>query len=122
MTTPVLILTLTLMVAAMAASVSDHASHAAATDLAAMRAKHAADALVETCLSDADCVLPSHASACSGADSVVITAEVEWSPRLWHALDTATATRYVAYDTGADPNPVLSTRLARAAAKTCATP
>lgn len=122
MTTPMLVLMLTLMVAAMAVSVSDHASHAAATDLAAMRAKHAADALVETCLSDADCVMPSHASACTGADSVAITAEVQWSPRLWHTLDTATATRYVAYDTGADPNPALATRLARAAAKACATP
>lgn len=122
MTTPVLILMLAAMVAAMTASVSDHAAHTAATDLAELRARHAADALVADCLSDSACVLPPQTTACSRSDGVLVTARVEWSPRLWRGLDTATATRVLAYDTGAAPNPALATRLARAADGSCAAP
>ena len=106
MTVPVLVLMLAAMVTAMAASLRDHAAHAAATDLAEIRAQQAASAFVASCITHEGCAPPDRdgTAACAAADDgVVVTAEVSWTPVLWKSLTPVTADRIVAYDEGLGP-------------------
>ena len=103
MTVPVLVLMLAAMVTAMALSLRDHAAHAAATDLAEIRAEHAAAAFVANCITHEGCAPPESdgIEACAAADAgVVVKAQVSWDPVLWKRLTPATADRVVAYDGG----------------------
>ena len=103
MTVPVLVLMLAAMVTAMAVSLRDHASHAAATDLAELRAEHAASAFVAGCVTHEGCAPPETdgVEACAAADAgVVVTARVSWSPVLWKSLTPVTAEQVVAYNQG----------------------
>lgn len=103
MTVPVLVLMLAAMVTAMAVSLRDHAAHAAASDLAELRAVHAADAFVTGCITHEGCAKPEAEgiNACTATDAgVVISAHVSWDPVLWKSLTPATADRIVAYDRG----------------------
>lgn len=105
MSVPMIILALAAMVAAMSVSLQDHAAHAAATDLAELRAEHAADAFIASCITHQGCAPPEAdgVEACA-ADSagVVMSAQVSWDPLLWEGLTPATAERLVAYDDGLD--------------------
>ena len=110
-----LVLMLAAMVTAMAASLQDHAAHAAATDLAELRAEHAASAFVASCITHAGCARPQTdgIEACAAAhDGVVVTARVSWNPVLWKRLTPVTADRIVAYDQGLGTS--LKTRAAAA--------
>lgn len=103
MTVPVMVLMLAAMVTAMTASLRDHAAHAAAEDLAGLRAEHAAAAFVTGCFTHEGCEPPEaeHVQACAAANTgVVITAQVSWSPVLWKSLTPVTASRAIAYDEG----------------------
>ena len=103
MTVPVLVLMLAAMVTAMAVSLQDHASHAAAVDLAELRAQHAASAFVTSCVTHEGCAPPETdgVEACAAADAgVVVTAQVAWDPVLWKRLTPVTTERIVAYDQG----------------------
>ena len=103
MTVPVLVLMLAAMVTAMAVSLRDHAAHAAAADLAEIRAEHAADAFVASCITHKGCAPPAAdgIKACAAANAgVVVTAQVSWTPVLWKSLTPATADRVIAYDEG----------------------
>ena len=103
MTVPVLVLMLAAMVTAMAVSLRDHAAHAAADDLAEIRAEHAADAFVASCITHKGCAPPAAdgIKACAAADAgVIVTAQVSWTPVLWKGLTPATADRVIAYDEG----------------------
>ncbi|MCE2512581.1 MAG: hypothetical protein J4F50_08540 [Acidimicrobiia bacterium] len=103
MTVPVLVLMLATMVTAMAVSLRDHAAHAAATDLAEIRAEHAAADFVASCITHEGCAPPETdgVEACAAADAgVVMSAQVSWTPVLWKSLTPATADRVVAYDDG----------------------
>ena len=103
MTVPPLVLMLATMVTAMAVSLQDHAAHAAAVDIAELRAEHAASAFVAGCITHQGCVAPQadDITACAAADiGVVMTAQVSWDPKLWKRLTPAVAERIVAYDTG----------------------
>ena len=106
MTVAVLVLMLTAMVTAMAVSLRDHAAHAAATDLAEIRAEHAAASFVAGCITHEGCAPPETegVEACAAADAgVVVSARVPWTPVLWKSLTPATADRAVAYDDGLGP-------------------
>ena len=103
MTVPVLVLMLAAMVTAMAVSLRDHAAHAAANDLAEIRAEHAAAHFVTSCITHDGCAPPDEdgVKACAAADAgVVVTAQVSWAPVLWKGLTPATADWVVAYDEG----------------------
>ncbi len=103
MTVPVLMLMLAAMVSAMTVSLRDHAAHAAAADLAEIRAEHAAAAFVASCITHEGCAPPATegVAACAAADSgIVVSAHVAWTPALWKGLTPATADRVVAYDDG----------------------
>ena len=103
MTVPVLVLMLATMVTAMAISLRDHAAHAAANDLAEIRAEHAAANFVASCITSDGCAPPAAdgVKACAAADAgVVVTTRVAWTPALWKGLTPATADRVVAYDEG----------------------
>ena len=103
MTVPVLVLMLAAMVTAMAVTLRDHAAHAAATDLAEIRAEHAAVNFVASCITHEGCAPPAAAGieACAAANAgVVVTAQVSWTPVLFKSLTPATADRVVAYDDG----------------------
>ena len=103
MTVPVLVLMLAAMVTAMTVSLRDHAAHAAAADLAEIRAEHAAAAFVTGCITYEGCAPPETegVDACAAADSgIVVSAQVSWTPVLWKSLTPATANRVVAYDDG----------------------
>ncbi len=103
MTVPVLVLMLASMITAMTVSLRDHAAHAAAGDLAEIRAEHAANNYVAGCVSAAGCALPETegVTVCAAADTgLVVTAQVAWSPLLWKALTPVTADRVLAYDDG----------------------
>lgn len=103
MTVPVLVLMLAAMVTALALSLQDHAAHAAAADLAEIRAEHAAAAFVASCVTHEGCAPPEFRGVrtCAAADAgVVVTARVAWTPALWKGLTPATADRVVAYDEG----------------------
>ena len=103
MTVPVLVLMLAAMVTAMTVSLRDHAAHAAAADLAEIRAEHAAAAFVASCITHEGCAPPATegVAACAAADSgIVVSAHVAWTPALWKGLTPATADRVVAYDDG----------------------
>ena len=103
MTVPVLVLMLATVVTAMAVSLRDHAAHAAATDLAEIRAEHAAANFVASCITHEGCAPPAAdgIKACAAADAgVVMSAQVSWTPVLWKSLTPATADRVVAYDEG----------------------
>lgn len=103
MSVPTIILALAAMVTAMSVSLQDHAAHAAATDLAGLRAGHAADAFIASCITHQGCALPETdgIEACAAAGTgVVISARVAWDPLLWKRLTPATAERVVAYDEG----------------------
>ena len=73
MTVPVLVLMLAAMVTALAVSLRDHAAHAAAADLAEIRAEHAAAAFVASCITHEGCEPPDAGSidACAAADTGV---------------------------------------------------
>ena len=106
MTVPVLVLMLAAMVTAMAVSLRDHAAHAAAADLAEIRAEHAADAFVASCITHDGCAPPAAdgIKACAAANAgVIVTARVAWTPVLWKGLTPVTADRIVAYDDGLGP-------------------
>lgn len=103
MTVPVLVLMLATMATAMAVSLRDHAAHAAANDLAEIRAEHAATEFVASCITHEGCAPPETdgVDACAAAVAgVVVSAQVSWTPVLWKALPPATAERIVAYDAG----------------------
>ena len=103
MTVPVLVLMLAAMVTAMTVSLRDHAAHAAASDLAEIRAEHAAAAFVASCITYEGCAPPEGEGieACAAADAgVIMTAQVAWTPVLWKSLTPATAARVVAFDDG----------------------
>ncbi len=103
MTVPLLVLMLAAMVTAMSVSLQDHAAHGAAVDLAKLRAEHAADAFVASCLTHEGCDPPQteDIKACAADDSgVVVTARVSWSPTIWAHLTPATGEHVVAYDRG----------------------
>ena len=103
MTVPVLVLMLAAMVTAMTVSLRDHAAHAAAADLAEIRAEHAAAAFVAGCITHEGCAPPEGdgIEACAAADSgIVVSAQVAWTPVLWKGLTPATADRVTAYDDG----------------------
>ena len=105
MSTPVIILALVSMVITLSVSLRDHAGLAAAVDLAELRAEHAADAFIASCVTHEGCAPPGAEGieACAAADAgVVMTARVSWSPMLWKHLTPATAERVVAYDEGLD--------------------
>ena len=106
MTVPVLVLMLAAMVTAMTVSLRDHAAHAAASDLAEIRADHAAAAFVASCITHEGCAPPAAdgIEACAAADvGVMVTARVAWTPVLWKGLTPVTADRIVAYDDGLGP-------------------
>jgi len=103
MTIPVLVLMLAAMVAAMAVSLRDHAAHAAAADLAEIRAEHAAANFMAGCITHEGCAPPETVGveACAAADSgIVVSAQVAWTPVLWKSLAPAAAHRVIAYDEG----------------------
>ena len=103
MTVPLLVLMLAAMVTAMSVSLRDHAAHAAAVDLANLRAEHAADAFVAGCLTHEGCASPrtDGIEVCAAADTgVVVTARVSWTPILWKSLTPTTGVHVVAYDRG----------------------
>ena len=103
MTVPVLVLMLAAMVTAMSVSLRDHAAHAAAVDLANLRAEHAADAFVASCLTHEGCAPPAAEGikACAAADAgVVVTAQISWNPIIWKRLTPTTGEHVVAYDRG----------------------
>ena len=103
MTVPLLVLMLAAMVTAMAVSLRDHAAHAAAADLAEIRAEHAAANFVSSCITDEGCAPPEGdgIKACAAAAAgIVVTAQVSWAPVLWKSLTPTTADRVVAYDDG----------------------
>ncbi len=117
MTVPILVLMLITMVSAMTAAIRDQATHAAVVDIAELRVEQAADAVIESCLSEAGCVLPAGAKACANSAGIAITIEVDWNPRLWHNLSTVTATRVITHKAGLE-QPALTNRL-RDMAGTC---
>ena len=103
MTVPVLVLMIAAMVTAMSVSLRDHAAHAAAVDLANLRAEHAAAAFVASCLTHEGCDPPAAEGieACAAADAgVVVTAQVSWNPIIWKRLTPTTGEHVVAYDRG----------------------
>ena len=103
MTVSVLVLMLAAMVTAMTVSLRDHAAHAAAADLAEIRAEHAASAFVAGCITHEGCAPPAAGGveACAAANTgVVVTAQVSWTPVLLKSLTPATAKRVIAYDEG----------------------
>ena len=102
MTVPVLVLMLTAMVTALTLSLRDHAAHAAAVDLAELRAGRAATAFLTGCGTGQGCAPPAgpDTRACAAPDSVRVSVEVAWDPTMWTALSPVTATRVVAYDQG----------------------
>ena len=103
MTVPLLVLMLAAMVTAMSVSLQDHAAHAAAVDLANLRAEHAADAFVTSCLTHEGCDPPRTGGieACvTGDTGVVVTARVSWDPIIWTHLTPTTGKHVVAYDRG----------------------
>lgn len=105
MTVPVLVLMLAAMVTAMAVSLRDHAAHAAATDLAELRAEHAADAFLAGCITAGGCVRPAaeDINVCAATEAgVVVKVQVSWNPVLWKSLTPVTADRIIAYDRGLD--------------------
>ena len=115
MTVPMLVLMLAAMVTAMAVSLRDHAAHAAANDLAEIRAEHAAAAFVASCITHEGCAPPEGdgTRACAATDAgMIVTARVTWTPVLWKGLTPVTADRIVAYDDGLGPG--LKTRSAAA--------
>ena len=105
MTVPALVLMLTSVVTILIASLHDHAGHATAVDLAELRAAHAAEAFLASCLTTQGCEPPQadQATACaSGNHGVVVTAHADWNPTLWKALTPVTAITVIAYDAGLD--------------------
>jgi hypothetical protein len=102
-TVPLLVLMLAAMVTAMSVSLRDHAAHSAAVDLAKLRAEHAADVFVASCLTHEGCD-PAHTEdvgACAAGDAgVVVTARVSWDPIIWTRLSPTTGEHVVAYDRG----------------------
>ena len=103
MTVPVLVLMLAAIVTAMTVSLRDHAAHAAAADLAEIRAEHAAAVFVTSCITHEGCAPPDTegVEACAAADSgIVVSAQVAWNPVLWKGLTPVTADRVTAYDDG----------------------
>ena len=103
MTVPLLVLMLAAMVTAMSASLQDHAAHGAAVDIAKLRAEHAADAFVTSCLTHEGCDPPQteDVEACTAGDAgVVVTAQVSWNPIIWKRLTPTTGEHVVAYDRG----------------------
>lgn len=105
MTVPALVLMLTSVVTILIVSLHDHAGHATAVDLAELRADHAAEAFLASCLTDQGCQPPQadQATACaSDTDGLVVTAHADWNPKLWKALTPVTAISVIAYDEGLD--------------------
>lgn len=103
MTVPVLVLMLAAMVTALALSLQDHAAQAAASDLAEIRADHAATNFLASCVTHEGCAPPEGGGieACAAASAgVVVTARVAWNPVLWKSLTPVTADRVIAYDQG----------------------
>ena len=103
MTVPLLVLMLAAMVTAMSVSLQDHATHGAAVDLARLRAEHAADAFVASCLTHDGCAPPQagDVKACTAGNAgVVVTAQVSWDPIIWKRLTPTTGEHVVAYDQG----------------------
>ena len=103
MTVPALVLMLTSVVTILMVSLHDHAAHAAAVDLAELRAVHAAEAFLASCLTTQGCEPPQadQATACAAGDhGLTVTAHADWSPKLWKALTPVTAVSVIAYDDG----------------------
>ncbi len=103
MTVPMLVLMLAAVVTAMSVSLRDHATHSAAVDLARLRAEHAADAFVASCLTHEGCDPPRTGSveACAAGDAgVAVTARVSWDPIIWTNLSPTNGEHVVAYDRG----------------------
>ena len=103
MTVPALVLMLTSVATILIVSLHDHAGHAAAVDLAELRAVHAAEAFLASCITTQGCEPPpaEHATACASGDhGLIVTAHTEWNPKLWKALTPVTAVSVLAYDEG----------------------
>lgn len=103
MTVPLLVLMLAATVTALSMSLRDHAAHSAAVDLAKLRAEHAAEVFVASCLTHEGCDPPqtTDVGACAAGDSgVVVTARVSWDPIVWKALTPTIGEHVVAYDRG----------------------
>ena len=99
MSVPVLTLSLVAMIVALSMSLQDHAGQAAAYDLASARAARSAALLVQSCAAG-ECAQPDGFEVCAGESGLVVTASVEWSPKLWQALTPVSASRVLLYDTG----------------------
>ncbi len=103
MNVPVLVLMLAAMVTAMSVSLQDHGAHAAASDLAEIRAEHAAANFVAGCITHEGCAPPDTegVEVCATTDAgVVVSASVSWTPVLWKGRTPVTADRVIAYDEG----------------------
>ena len=119
MTVSALVLMLTSVVTVLVVSLHDHAGHATAVDLAELRAAHAAEAFLASCVTSQGCEPPraDQATACASRDhGVTVTAQADWNPKLWKALSPVTAISVIAYDEGLDNQ--LRAR-AQAALKAC---
>ena len=119
MTVPLLVLMLAAMVTAMSVSLRDHAAHGAAVDLAQLRAEHAADAFVASCLTHEGCDPPRAGGikVCAVGDTgVVVEARVVWNPTIWTHLTPAIGKHVLAYDRGLGTE---TRARARAAVGTC---
>ena len=103
MTVPLLVLMLAAMVTVMSVSLDDHAAHGTAVDLARLRAEHAADTFVASCLTHEGCDPPraEGIEACAAGDAgIVVTARVSWTPKIWKHLTPTTGEHVLAYDRG----------------------
>lgn len=103
MTVPALVLMLTSVVSILIVSLHDHAGHATAVDLAELRAAHAAEAFLASCLTAEGCEQPQgdQSTACAAdTHGIAVTAHADWTPKLWRALTPVTAISVIAYDEG----------------------
>lgn len=106
MTVPALVLMVTTVVSILILSLHDHAGFAAAGDLADLRASHAAEAFLASCLTELGCQPPhaDQAAACASGDGISVTATVNWNPSLWKTLTPVAGVAVIAYDEGLDNN------------------
>ena len=91
------------MVTVMSVSLDDHGARGAASDLAKLRAEHAAEAFVASCLDHEGCDPPrtEGIEACAVGDAgIVVTARVSWNPAIWKHLTPTTGEHVLAYDRG----------------------
>ena len=115
MSVPAIVLMFVAVATITGVSLLDHAAHAAAVDLAELRADRAAAALTDSCLSDTGCALPPGVEACTAPNGVLVTATVTFDARIWTHIDATTASRVVAYNAGTGADTTLAAGIAAAA-------